>query len=98
MFPGQDKLMHFMAYTFIMLWFGFCYQPGNGYRNLGIGLITLGIALELIQGLMGSRSMELLDMLVNTVGIFIGWLLARTRLSLALIHVERIAIKRENRS
>jgi hypothetical protein len=72
----------------MMLWFGLCYLPGRTYRNIGIGLIVMGIVLEFIQNEIGDRSMSYLDMLANGLGVSLGWLLARTRLSLALIHVE----------
>jgi VanZ family protein len=94
-FPGQDKVMHFMVYTFLMLWFGCCYMPGKTYRYLGIGFILMGIVLEIIQGLVGYRSMEYFDMLVNSIGVAMGWLLAGTRLSSALIQIEsRFGINR----
>lgn len=94
-FPGQDKVMHFMVYTFLMLWFGCCYMPGRTYRYLGIGLISMGIILEIVQGLVGYRSMEYADMLVNSIGVCMGWLLAGTRLSSSLIQIEsRFGINR----
>jgi len=81
-------LIHLFTYAIMMLWFGLCYLPGRTYRNLGIALILMGIILELIQNEIGHRSMSYLDMLANCLGVSLGWLLARTRLSLALIHME----------
>jgi VanZ family protein len=87
-FQGGDKLQHLFAYTVIMLWFGLIYFPGRAYRNLGIIVFTIGVTLEIIQGITGLRSLSLLDMLANGLGVFLGWLLAKTRLSSALIQVE----------
>ena len=87
-FQGQDKVMHLLAYTFIMLWFGCCYYHGKTYLALGAGLIGMGIVLELLQGFMGYRSMELWDMVVNTFGVTVGWFLTKTRLSSVFIRVE----------
>ena len=61
---GVDKLIHLFTYTFVMLWFGLCYSPGRAYERLGIGLILMGILLELIQGKIGYRSMSYLDMTI----------------------------------
>ena len=72
-----------------MFWFGSCYNPGRAYRNLGMGLVLIGAVLELIQGKTGYRSMSYFDMVANTIGVSLGWLLARTRLSLVLIYMER---------
>jgi len=56
--------------------------------KLGIGLIVLGFSLELMQGLIGYRTMEYWDMLANVTGVLIGWLLSKTRLSSILIYLE----------
>ena len=87
---GGDKLLHLLTYAIMMLWFGFIYLPGRTYQNLGIILIAIGIALELIQGIIDDRSLSFLDMVANAVGVSLGWLLAKTRLSFALAHVENI--------
>ena len=93
-FPGEDKLVHFLTYAVMMLWFGLIYLPGRAYQNLGIGFIMLGFILELVQGLTNYRSLEYLDMLANASGVSIGWLLARTRISSALAYVEgRLGIR-----
>ncbi|MFC1869624.1 VanZ family protein, partial [Thermodesulfobacteriota bacterium] len=87
-FHGADKLIHLFTYAFVMFWFGLCYNPGRAYRNLGFGLILIGAMLELIQGKTGYRSMSYFDMLANSLGVSLGWLMARTRLSLVLIYME----------
>ena len=87
-FHGVDKLVHLFVYAFIMLWFGLCYSSGRAYRNLGIGLVIMGILLELIQGKTGYRSMSYMDMTANGLSVLIGWLIARTRLFFALVRIE----------
>ena len=89
-FPFADQVAHFIAYAWIMLWFGFIYRPGKKYFLLGLGLILLGVTLELLQGASGYRSMEVLDASFNALGVFVGALLARTRLSSALLWAERL--------
>ena len=92
-FPFSDKLKHFMAYAWIMLWFGFIYPLGKKYLLLGLSLILLGATLELLQGASGYRSMEVLDASSNVLGVFFGWLLACTRISSALLWTERLICK-----
>ena len=87
-FKGLDKLFHLMAYTSLMLWFGFCRLSKKTFLVIGIWLIIIGIALELIQGNIAYRSMSASDMLANSLGISLGWLLAKTPMSLALVYLE----------
>jgi hypothetical protein len=87
-FPGVDKLTHLAAYGMLTLWFGFIYLRGPRYVRLSLGLIIMGGVLELIQGILGHRSMDHYDMLANASGVAIGWLLAQTRLGGALAGFE----------
>jgi len=87
-FPESDKIGHFVAYSAMMLWFGFIYLRGKRYIRVGLAFIVMGIVLELIQGMLDYRSFSTLDMGANACGVMIGWLLARTRLADALVYVE----------
>jgi VanZ family protein len=87
-FPESDKIGHFVAYSTIMLWFGFIYLRGKRYMRVGLAFIIMGIVLELIQGMLDYRSFSYLDMGANACGVMIGWLLARTRLADTLVYVE----------
>lgn len=85
----RDKLVHLVAYSVLMLWFGCIYSSGRRYLILGLVLILLGIVLELLQGMTSYRYFEYKDMIVNGLGVFIGWLLSLTRVSSLLIFVEQ---------
>ncbi len=87
-FVGVDKVIHLLVYAFVALWFGCCHIRPKTYRNLGIGLVFMGIILELIQGEISYRSLSYADMTSNGGGVLFGWLLSRTRLSGALILLE----------
>ena len=87
-FPGVDKLTHLAAYAVLALWFGFIYLPGPRYVRLSLGLVFMGVALELIQGICGHRSMDVYDMAANGSGVAVGWLLSRTRLCTVLVGFE----------
>ena len=87
-FPESDKIGHFVAYSVIMLWFGFIYLRGKRYVSVGLAFIVMGIVLELIQGVLDYRSFSYMDITANACGVMIGWLLARTPLAEALVYVE----------
>jgi glycopeptide antibiotics resistance protein len=89
-FPGGDKLLHFSAYISLMVWFGFIYLRGKVYLEIGAGLILIGITLEILQRITGYRSFECSDLICNFLGVIAGWFLARTRVSMALIHFEKV--------
>ena len=91
--PLADKMAHFLVYAWIMLWFGFIYRPWKKYLLLGFGLILLGVTLELLQGASGYRLMQVSDVSFNVLGVFVGWLLAYTRISSTLLWTERLIYK-----
>ena len=98
LFSHSDKFLHIFSYAFIMFYFGCIYLPERTYRRLGVGFILMGFVLELIQGLIGYRTMEYLDMLANLTGVLIGWLLSKTTLSAALVYAEsRLALFKKNK-
>ena len=65
-----DKLGHFAGYCVLMFWFAQLYARRLPYAA---GFIAMGVALELAQGRLGYRSLELYDMLANTAGVLLGW-------------------------
>ncbi len=80
---GSDKVAHVLAYGTLMLWFLQLY-PIHRRPIIVVGLIALGILLEFLQGLTAARSSEYIDMVANTGGVMLGWVLGKTRLSTAL--------------
>ena len=88
--PGGDKALHFLAYSSLMLWFGFIYLPGKAQLMIGAGLTLMGITVEILQKTTGYRSFEYSDLLFNSLGVAAGWVFARTRLSMTLIRLERV--------
>ena len=72
---GNDKLSHLSAYLALAIWFGGVYRPAH-YPWVAGALLALGGAIELVQGMLKYRSMEMADMLANTVGVLAGILLS----------------------
>jgi VanZ family protein len=72
---GNDKAMHLCAYLALAVWFGGVYRPAR-YPWVAAGLLALGGAMELAQGMLTYRSMELDDMLANAAGVAAGIVLS----------------------
>src|SRR5262245_49349827 len=70
-----DKLVHVTAYLTLSIWFGGIYRPAR-YPVVAACLLTLGGGIELVQGLLPWRSMELADMVANTAGVGVGMVLS----------------------
>jgi hypothetical protein len=68
---GNDKLTHLGAYLALAIWFGGVYRPAR-YPWVAAGLLLLGGGIELAQGMLSYRSMELKDMMANAVGVVAG--------------------------
>jgi VanZ family protein len=72
---GLDKLEHFLAYAVLATWFAGLY-PRSRYLRIGLGLGLLGLAIELLQQVMGlGREGDPVDLLADFAGIVVGlWL------------------------
>ena len=87
-FMYGDKLGHISSYLILMFWFGNIYYGKRQRLWLGITFITMGVLLEILQGVGGYREFQFADMLANSVGVALGWSLARTRLSNCLLFID----------
>ena len=75
-FQLNDKLVHFIQYFVLMLWFAGM-TPVSRYWRIAVALALLGGAIEVLQGFTETRSTEVGDMLANLSGIAAAWLVAR---------------------
>jgi len=71
-----DKIFHTLGYFCLFYWFGQIYKHQYFYRPAA-ALIAMGIILEFVQYQLGYRTLEIADMVANTSGVLIGWLVAR---------------------
>ena len=91
-FSASDKLMHALVYAVSMLWFGLCFKKERLFI-IGAGLVLLGIALEIVQGQTGYRTMSLNDIIANCIGVFIGLLISFSHVSKSLHYIEQRFLK-----
>lgn len=70
-----DKIQHGAGYALLTLWFTGLY-PRNQYLRIGLACFLLGAAIEGLQGLTVTRSMDPEDLVANSVGIGAALVLA----------------------
>jgi len=90
----NDKLIHMTGYAGLMLWFSQLYHAAKPRFVTAVLLIVMGIVLEFLQGLGGTRVFEVADMIANAAGVAAGGLLALTGLDRILSWFERRVIYR----
>lgn len=85
----SDKLMHVLGYFGLMGWFIQIYRGRRAGFLLAALFIGIGVALEFLQGLGGVRYFELADMIANTLGVLLAWVLSYTPAGGVLLWLER---------
>lgn len=68
----SDKLLHLLTYACLSSVFSTLVCRNISLLNVVAGLIVFGIVLEFLQGMTGYRSMEVNDMLANSLGVVMG--------------------------
>jgi VanZ family protein len=71
----SDKIMHAGAYAVLMVWFSGFYRHAM-YPVIATVLIALGLTLDLLQLLTPTRTFDLNDVLMNSAGVVVGFLLS----------------------
>ena len=90
-FKNADKLEHVFSYAMLALWFCQLYRSVKLRAAVVIALVGSGVALEFVQGWTGYRMFDVLDMLANSVGVMLGWLLVLTPLGNLFVYIEKQA-------
>lgn len=84
-----DQFFHMSAYFGLMMWFGQLF-PRRVYPFCAAGFILISGLVELGQGLFTTcRQCEMGDLLANTMGVLVAWLLLETSISHFLMRLER---------
>jgi len=79
-FRLSDVILHSAAFTYLSLALVLARLHGNrtpSYLSTAVFMICYGVLIEVVQGFIPERSSELKDLLVDSVGIALGLLLAR---------------------
>ncbi len=86
---GRDKWSHFLAYGVLMFWFGAIYTQRMRQLMIALALVGLGVGLEFLQRETGYRSYEVADMVADTIGVLLGWVVVLTPLGRIFVWLER---------
>ena len=89
-FEHGDKLGHLVAYGTLMFWFCQLYEQRWTRTAYAMTFCAMGIALEFVQGALGYRTYEELDMLANALGVLIGWAIALASGPRLFARIERL--------
>lgn len=74
----NDKVTHLVVYGLLMGWFGQIFRHDLTRLLLVVLLVSMGIGIEYLQGMVPSRQFEILDMIANTSGVVLAWALCYT--------------------
>ena len=88
-FRHADKLEHLLAYLVLMGWFAQLYTGLAARLRLALGLVALGLAVEVMQGRGGFRNFEWADLAADACGIGLAWGLSCTGCGQLLYSMER---------
>ncbi len=92
-FEYFDKVRHFITYFFLMFWFSQIYNAARTRIFYLSFLIIMGAVLEVLQGLGGVRYFEYYDMLANSLGVILAWLITKGRLQDLLCYFETLLLR-----
>ena len=88
--PGGDRLEHLVGYALLAAAAVQLFSGRRAVSRAAIGLVALGVALEIAQGLFtATRQMDAMDALANTGGVLLGMATALTPLRDLLLNLQR---------
>ena len=83
--PDGDKIGHFLAYGVLSAWAAWLYATARARWLACLGLVALGVAMEIAQGVFTSdRMMDGRDAWADAFGVLVGQLAAWGPLQTAL--------------
>lgn len=89
-FPLEDKFFHALAYFTLMAWFSQIYHKSNKRILLAVMFVMLGVILEYLQSFEPSRFAEFGDMVANTAGVVLAYLINLTAVRFTLVKIENL--------
>lgn len=92
-FPYQDKLFHALAYFILMSWFSQIYHESVRRRMIAVVFILMGLTLEYLQSFDPNRFAEFGDMVANTTGVVLGFIITLTSAKNILLRVEQYIVR-----
>ncbi len=87
-FDNADKFEHALAYATLSFWFCHIYRSMSSRLFVITALVGLGVGLEFVQGWTGYRTFDVMDMLADSVGVLLGWLMLFTPVEQLFVYIE----------
>jgi VanZ family protein len=91
-FPYQDKLFHALAYFALMAWFAQIYHERFRRYMIAVVLILMGFTFEYLQSFDPNRFAEYGDMVANTAGVALGFVVTLTSARNILVRLEKYLV------
>jgi VanZ family protein len=91
--PQGDKVLHATTFTCLMGWWGNVYRSRRGRVGSALLCLAFGIFIEFAQWLDPPRDADVWDVVADSAGIALAWLLLRTPLARVLAGVEHLAAR-----
>ena len=93
-----DKVMHFAAYAFLMIWFAWIFYKQTSRYIMVVLFVVLGIGLEFAQQAGGVRYFEISDMIANSLGVLAGYFVTRGCGRFHLIRIEQRLLEKRHKA
>jgi VanZ family protein len=87
-FENVDKIEHMLAYAALSFWFCHIYRSVGARVIVMAALVGLGVGLEFAQGWTGYRMFDVMDMLADSAGVLLGWLMLFTPAAQLFVYIE----------
>lgn len=88
--PYEDKIYHALAYFTLMTWFSQIYHASFQRTMIALIFIIMGVLLEYLQSFEPGRYAEFGDMLANTTGVALGFIVTLTAARNYLVKLESL--------
>ncbi|MBX2886212.1 MAG: VanZ family protein [Granulosicoccus sp.] len=89
----NDKLAHTFAYVVLMGWFAQIFHHIRARLFFALLFVAMGVGIEYLQGMTPHRQFDLWDMIANTTGVFLAWMLTFTWMGSVLAWFERAVLR-----
>ncbi len=86
--PNEDKYAHLISYGGTMWWWAQLWPAWKKRLLLALLLALMGVAIEFAQSATGWRTFDVMDMVANSAGVLVGWVMAVTPLGKTLGVIE----------
>jgi VanZ family protein len=84
-----DKIEHLVGYALLAAYAAMLFATRRALGAAALGLVALGVLIELLQSMTSWRSADAGDVLANATGVVLGMLVAATPLRSGLQWVDR---------